>query len=368
MKILFIGHYKELGGWAEASKNYILAMKQVGLDIVCRNVTLTQDRQIPKEIEKLEEKSTENVDVCIQHLLPHHLVGTNKFKKNVAIVDLESVSIKDLTWFEYLKLVDEVWVPNRESAMSLANDFDTRVIPHCANIEKYTKKYQDIDIPEARNCFKFYYIGDWNDRKNLGAIIRAFHSEFETHENVRLVFKLNKFGYSPDKLQAEFDKFIQQEKSKLRLYPDVRMYNKDIIITEYLSEDQLCSLHQYCDCFVCPSFGEAWSIPSFDAMAFGNTPICTNFGGPKMFIDADNPNTGQLIDGALTPCICSDAAFPEIFTAREAWLQPSEYELKKAMRKAFESKNKLECKKAGILRAKEFSLERVGNLIKGALS
>jgi glycosyltransferase involved in cell wall biosynthesis len=366
MKVLFIGHYKEHGGWAEASKGYILAMQEAGIDVVCRNVTLTQDHDPGKEILKLEKKSTDNSDFCIQHLLPHHLVGTNKFKKNISIVDLESVSIKDLTWFEHLKLVDEIWVPNKSLSNSL-KDFKTRVVHHCSDIEKYTKKYQEIDIPEARGCFKFYYIGDWNDRKNIGAIIRSFHSEFDPSENVRLVFKINKFGYDPAKLQAEFDRFLQEHKKLLRMYPDNR-YIKDIIITERLTEEQLYSIHQHCDCFICPSHGEAWSIPSFDAMAFGNTPICTDFGGPSEFIDKNNSNTGSLIPFNFASCVCSDAAFPEIFTGREYWAQPCEMKIRQAMRYYYENKDKLACKKAGLTRAMNYSFEKVGKQIKEILN
>lgn len=370
MKILFIGHYRENGGWAEASRNYILAIKEAGIDIVCRNVTLTSDNQIPKEIEKLENKSSEDADICIQHVLPHHIIGTNKFKKNIAIFDSESTSIKDLTWLEYLKLVDEVWVPNKDLQKSLTNDGinSVWVSPHCCDIEKYTKKYKELNLPIDKNVFKFYYVGDWNDRKNLGAIIRCFHSEFDETDNVSLILKINKFGKSPDQLSSELQAFIQAEKNKLRIYDDISKYKKEMIITSYLSDDQLCSLHQYCDCFVCPSHGEAWSIPSFEAMAFGNTPICTNFGGPKDFIDPLNKNTGYLIDGVETPCICSDAAFREIFTAKEHWIQPSEALIKKAMRDAYENKNKINCKKDGLTRAHEFSLEKIGKLIKDKLN
>lgn len=373
MKVLYIGHYKEQGGWAEASKGYILSMQEVGIDVICRNVTLTQDHDPGKEILKLEKKSTKDADICIQHVLPHHLVGTNKYKKNIAFLASESSSIKNLTWCEYLKLVDEIWVPNHDLQRSLKVDGfnNVSVIPHCFDMEKYTKKYPELNLQENQNSFKFYYIGDWNQRKNLGAIIRAFHSEFDETDNVKLVFKINKFGYDPNKLRQEFEQFSNQEKQKLRIHKDLSKYKKDIIITERLSEEQLCGLHQSCDCFVCPSHGEAWSIPSFDAMAFGNTPICTNFGGPKDFIDVFNENTGCLIRGVEVPCICADAAFPEIFTANESWMHPSETDIKSCMRKSYETKlarNKLICKKDGLKRAKEFSFEKIGQLMKDKLN
>lgn len=368
MKILFIGHYKERGGWAQASKDYILAMHEAGLDVVCRNVTLTGDHPTP-ELDKLEKKSTEGVDVCIQHLLPHHMVGTKAFKRNIGVVDLESTSIKGLTWLEHLKLMDEVWVPNSDLHSSLTADGveNVKLVPHCSDIEKYTKKYPEVNIPQIKNKFKFYYIGDLNDRKNIRSIIRCFHSEFNYTDNVCMIFKVKKFGYSSTALQQELNKIIQEEKVKLRIHKDVRKHLQDVILTEDLDDNQICSIHQFGDCFICPSHGEAWSIPSFDAMAFGNTPICSNFGGPKNFIDINNKNTGYLINGAYSVCQCSDAAFPEIFTGKEYWFQPCEREIRKAMRHAYENKNIFKAKNDGLTRAKMFSREMIGKQIKEIL-
>ncbi len=371
MKILFIGHYKERSGWAQASKDYILALDAAGLDVVCRNVTLTKDHPVDDRILELEKKSTQDCDYCIQHVLPHHSIATKRFKKNIFLVDLETLSIKDLTWFEYLKQADEVWVPNNQLAESLKNDGikKTVVIPHCTDIERYTQKYQNISIPGIDDKYKFYYIGDLNDRKNIRSIIRCFHSEFDSSENACLILKVKKFGRSAEESKKIVDTIISEEKNKLRLYQNPSDYKKDIVISDDLSDKQVYSIHQYGDCFVSPSHGEAWSIPSFDAMAFGNTPICSNFGGPKDFIDKDNKSTGICVDGTLGVCQCSDAAFPEIFTGREFWFIPSEYEIRKAMRFYYENRDKkLEYKKAGLTRAKMFSYENIAKLIKENLS
>ena len=138
MKILYIGHYKEFGGWSQAAKDYILALDASGVDVVCRNVTLTQDREVSGRLKELEEKSTEGCDICIQHVLPHHLVRTNKFKKNIAYLASESTSIKHLSWLEQLKLVDEIWVPNSDLKESLEEDGLTQkivVIPHTVDLK-----------------------------------------------------------------------------------------------------------------------------------------------------------------------------------------------------------------------------------------
>jgi len=376
MKVLYIGHYREFGGWAEAAKSYILALDSVGVDVVCRNVTLTRDKEISGRLKELEDKDTDGCDVCIQHVLPHHLCGSGKFKKNIAFLATESVSIKHLPWFNFLQQMDSVWVPNSSSKNFLEKDslgVPVSVVPHTFDMSKYRKSYRSLDIPGTQDEFVFYYIGDMNDRKNLDTIITCFHSEFDPSENARLIFKVNKFGKDPNEVHRIMDERINRVKQELRMYKSIEKYKKEIIIPNMVEEEILCALHQQADCFLCPSHGEAWSIPSFDAMAFGSTPICSNFGGPPDFITADD-KTGFCIDGVFSSCKCSDSAFPDLFTGREFWFNPCEMQIRNKMREYFEQykenpvKHGLEAKSRGLKRAEQFSYEVVGQLMKDILN
>ena len=376
MKVLYIGHYKEMGGWAQAATDYILALNSVGVDVVCRNVTLTRDKVISGKLAELEKKDTQGVDFCIQHVLPHHLVGTQKFKKNIALLDAESTSIKHLSWFNYLQQMDNVWVPNSQCKEFLEKDglgIPIEVVHHACDLTKYTKKYNPISIPQTQGKFVFYYIGDLNDRKNIESIVSCFHSEFEVSEDAVLLLKLNKFGHSPDQLQEAMEQKLIGIKSSLRMFQNTAKYKKDIIISERATEDQVSALHQHCHCFLSPSHGEAWSIPSFDAMAFGSTPICSNFGGPREFI-SDDDNTGKCIDGVYSVCKCSDAAFPDMFTAREYWFSPCEKKIREQMRayynryKSNPIKHKAQAQSAGMKSAQRFSYDIIGEQIKGLLN
>ena len=376
MKVLYIGHYKEFGGWAEAAKNYILALDSIGVDGVCRNITLTQDSEISGRLKELEDKSTDGCDICIQHVLPHHLCGSSKFKKNIAFLASESVSIKHLPWFDYLQQMDSIWVPNTCSKKLLEEDnigVPISVVPHTFDLSNYKKQHRTLDIPEAEGKFTFYYIGDINDRKNLEAVITCFHSEFDRSEEVALVIKVNKFGHSPEQVHALVDQKTAEIKQKLRMYGDLRKYKKDIIIPNRVDQEALYALHNQFDCFLCPSHGEAWSIPSFEAMAFGSTPICGNFGGPPEFI-SDDDRTGYCVDGVFSSCKCSDSAFPDLFTGREYWFTPCERQIRQKMREYYERylenpiKNTVENKTAGLNQAEKFSYEVIGKLMEDILN
>lgn len=366
MKVLFIGHYREGGGWAKASIDFIQALDSIGIDVVCRNVSLTNKYvDIPQRVIELENKSLDNVDYCIQHVLPHHLVSTTKFKKNVAYFEYETNSMKDNDWTNYLKLVDEVWVANQSlcNVVKEAGVQNVKILPHCFNIDTYKKEYKKLQMQDLKGKFIFYYIGDYNTRKNIDSIIRCFHSEFRNQEEVALLVKTNKFKVDPDSLRQIYIEKSENIKQSMRLYTDRTKFCKEVVVTEDILEDQIYSLHKTCDCFITISHGEAWSIPAFDAMAFGNTPICSNEGGPKDFINASDINTGSLIDGVYNVCNCPDAAFPHIFTGREEWFCPSESQTKKAMRHYYENRDSID-RSAGLKQAEKFSYEKIGTKIK----
>ena len=370
MKLLYIAHYREFGGWSQAATDQMLALDSAGVDVVCRNITLTADRQdIHPKILEFEKKSSADCDVCIQHVLPHHIVGTGGFKKNIAFLEAESQSIRHLAWFTQLQVVDEIWVANEHLKKSLVQDgidVPVRVIHHATDIKKYKKKYKTPNIPQLDNTFKFYYAGDLNDRKNIDSICSCFHSEFDKSEDVSLILKVNKFGRSPEDLHVILDQTLQKNKAELRIYDNIDKYKKEAVISVKLSEQELLGLHQYCDCFLLPSHGEAWSIPSLDAIAFGNTPICSNFGGPAEFIDDDDIFTGRLVDGVFSCCKCSDSAFPDMFTGREYWFTPCEKSIREAMRGYYESfksdpvRHREKALTSGLKAVEKFSYENVG--------
>lgn len=370
MKILYISHYREGGGWSQASINYMQALSSIGIDVVCRNVSLTNKYiDVPVAIEEMEQKSLDGVDYCIQHVLPHHLVSTDKFKKNVAYCVFESVNLSRNQWIPYLKNMDEVWVPCEDNKTELEkHNIKVSVVPHTFDIEKYeNRECKKLTIPDVEGKFKFYYIGDFNSRKNLAGLIRAFHSEFVNQEPVALIVKINKFGVSPQDLNKMYVNFSNEIKKSMRMYKSIHNFCSEVVITKHIEEEDITTLHKNCDCFVTISHGEAWSIPSFEAMAFGNTPICSNEGGPKDFIDKDDKNTGSLINGVYNVCNCSDPAFEHIFTGREEWFEPSESETKRQMRYFYENRDKIN-RASGLERAKQYSYTNIANKIKEYLS
>tara|TARA_R110002167_G_scaffold97948_11_gene258020 strand:+ start:5494 stop:6612 length:1119 start_codon:yes stop_codon:yes gene_type:complete len=370
MKILYIGHYREGTGWGNAAIEYILAMHSAGLDVVCRAIKLNDvDPEVPALIDELEAKSIKGCDVCIQHVLPHMIDYNGKFDKNIALYATETSNFKKTTWAEKINTMDEAWVINQEMVeVSRASDVSIpiKVVPHACSMSKYERSYPRLELP-TEDKFTFYFIGEVIRRKNLVALLKAFHLVFDSSEPVSLVIKTNKSGMSPEECQGHVLEMCDTVKNNLKLHSKIEDYSREIIITQRLTEEQMCSLHQHCDCFVMPSFGEAWCIPAFDAMGFGNTPICSNSGGMSDFVG----KSGFLVDGAWEPVFGMTETFSDLCTGYEDWFNINVRELGNTMRTVYENRHKSSLKEMsnkGFDMAEEYSHENIGNLIKELLN
>jgi glycosyltransferase involved in cell wall biosynthesis len=369
MKVLYIGPYKDGTGWAHAAIENILALDAAGVDVVCRPLKLNEvNGEVSPKILELETKSDKGCDVVIQNCLPHQTDYNGYFSKNIAYYFTETSHFKNSSWAERLNLLDEAWVPCRSVVESSINSHVTipiAVVPVPANIEKYQKEYKPLDIPHLKDRFCFYTIGEVNRRKNLVALLKAYHLEFGPNEPVELVIKGSLPGLPPIEVDKHIGEICNTVKDQLKLYKKKEIYLKETIITQPLTEEQIMQLHATCQCYVSPSYGEGWNMPAFDAMAMGKTPICTNQGGPVDFLI----NGGWLVPCQPEPVFgMKDGTFQDIYVGNEEWYSINITELRKTMRTAFEDHIEREKRAAvGIERAYDFSHSRIGQIMRDLL-
>ena len=372
MKVLFVGHYREGTGWGNAAIDYILSMDSVGIDVACRPIKLNSNNpKLPERIVELENKSSAGCDVCIQNVLPHHMDYNGNFKKNIGLYFIETSSCDYSIWPNRINQLDEAWVccnHNVKASSDSGINIPTFVVPVPCDVSKYESSYDKLEIPETDNNFCFYFIGEVTRRKNLAALLKAFHLEFSPSEQVSLVIKANKSGETPESLLYHISEICEQVKRNLKLYKSTADYNKEIVLTNHLTDEEILKLHSSMDCFVMPSFGEAWCVPAFDAMGFGNTPICTNVGGMADFIQ----DGGILVDGASEPVFGMTDTFQDICTGREDWVSVNIRLLQSAMRNTFtlQKSNKIAYDQKRDLCRKDsynYSYKNIGNIIKERL-
>tara|TARA_Y100001938_G_C8050768_1_gene411557 strand:+ start:186 stop:1346 length:1161 start_codon:yes stop_codon:yes gene_type:complete len=366
LKVLYLGYYRDGTGWAKAAQNYIMALHCAGVDVVPRYVKLNDvDGEIYSDINILESKSDKNCDVVIQHLLPHHMDFNGNFDKNIALYVTETDNCLSTGWPERLNLMDEAWVPNKYMAEEVCKNsgifIPHYVVPHAFDMSIYQEDNEKLEIPELEGRFVFYYIGDITRRKNIGALLKAFHSEFSPDENVSIALKCSHPGFNPQQTEAAIKEICYKVKDGLKLYPSESYYHKEVLICDYVSEKEIMQIHSSFDCLLSSSFGEAWGIPIFDAMAMGKTPICTDTAGPSLFLE----NGGYLVKSSKQHCFGVSDTFAELYTGREKWDVIDIAEMRVAMRSAFENaEDREERSSAGISNAYKYSHANIGNTMK----
>lgn len=370
MDILFIGPYRQQDGWGEAAKDYIRALSCTGANLEIRPVYMSRniDEAIDPFFLALEQKKINKPEVVIQNVLPSWVSYDGRFKRNIGLCYTETSNLKYTSWPARLKTMDEIWVPSYADSLNLLEiDRPLYTIPIPVDTSMFEQSYSGIPFLQDSNEFKFYFIGEYVQRKNLLALITAYHLEFDKSEPVSLVIKTNKGGVSSEKLNKIIMDDVNRIKQTLRLYKSLDSYKQEIVITDRLSNFEMCSLHTSCDCFVMPSRGESFCRPAIDAMGFGKTPIVTNFTGMTSFIDN---NTGWLIDSVQTPVMVTDPPMTDLYTGRERWYEVSIMHLRRLMREVYENRNSKEVtekRELGQDKVYDFSYNNVAEIIKGVL-
>lgn len=356
MKILHLSHSREKSGVGEATRHYQKAMLSAGLDVAARPIYLNNSTFTPEEkLLELEKKSAHNCDVVIQHVLPRYMSYNGNYR-NIGFYVSETW-YKQSPWVNHLNLMDELWTPSND--FSVQTKKPQYIVPHACDSEEYQKIYNRL--PSIEKTYNFYFVGEFTRRKNLAALLKAFHLEFRS-EPVNLILKVTKPGMSGKELFDEVKHFCDKIKEGLKLQP--KHCKSEIVITDYLSRHDLLRLHRSCDCFCNTSYGEAWSYPTFDAAAMGNFVISNKFGGPRSYLQ--HYNNSLIIDGITEPVFAAGPdTVPELYHGSEYWYSINIEQLRNAMRFAYKERSKTP--NDGIALANKYSYEVIGELIKQRL-
>lgn len=356
---MYIGVYRDGTGWSQAAIDYILALDRIGVDVVCRPLKLNSAKpELPERILQLEAKSSAGCTHVIQHVLPHQMDYNGRFEKNIGLFASETTNFKASSWSDKLNCMDEVWVINRQQIAACKESGVERpiqVVPHACDTERFARSYAPLEQLKhlrAEGSFSFYFIGEFTKRKNLPALIRAFHTEFDLDEPVQLVLKT----------EPQVRELAKEVKAGLKLRST---YKEETIVSDRLSNEGIMRLHAACDVMVMPSCGEAWSLGTFDAMALGKTPIAAPWAGIGSYLTEE---TGFPVSYHMVPVFGVGDSLDDLFTGNENWASIDVLDLRRKMRASFEQGSLRKDKAAkGIERAYDFSYEAVGALMKGLL-
>jgi glycosyltransferase involved in cell wall biosynthesis len=370
MSILFVGPYRQQDGWGLASQSYIRAIASKNKNLTIRPIFLAGSdvKKIDDDLLGYENSLYNEYDTVIQKTLPHCLFLDRRFKKNIGLFVLETNNIGNSICISNINKMDEIWVPSQQEKKCLIKSGVTKPIKAISqpldtdSIKQFSSHKLDLNHILDRT-FKFYFIGEYVERKNIRDLVTAFHMAFNVDQPVSLVLKTSISGLSSNDSVRTIEKEINDIKQKLNIH---KRYKKEIIISEKLSYKDIIGLHNSCDCLVSPSYGEAFCRPVAEALCLGKTPIVTDNTGMIDYINRDN---GFIVNSSKTPVIINQRTLSnqfDIYNANEFWYKVNIYDLIDKMKYVYQmyknDRKKLEEKRLiGMSNIDQFSYSVIGD-------
>ncbi len=208
------------------------------------------------------------------------------------------------------------------------------------------------EVPE--DCFVFYSIFQWQERKNPYGLLSAYTSAFSGVDDVVLVMKTYRHNHATDKQQIvdlvrDFKKYV-----RLDHYPKI------YIVVENMSKEGILALHGTGDCFLLLQRSEGWGLPHFEAAACGNPIITPGYGGQEEFLKEDNSYLTNY-----TLCPVGGMTWSPYYTGDQLWCEPDMEHAINLMRHVYNNRDEAKAKGAKVKEfvTTNFSWDVVGNLI-----
>lgn len=359
----------DVSGYAEWARQYILAfIKQgipitIGLDLVRktgRPITFEPNHpDLGKDGDILKQYVGKDIeyDTVICWLTPEMAYEQMLHETNVKKINMtlwETDTLPD-AWHSFFMFVDEIWVPGEwnknifiESFKKYSKEYTQfkklltlpiRVMPLPLNILKFENTENNNiklfpDMPE--DLFYFYFISQWNNRKNFEDLITAYYQEFNSQDPTMLVLKTY-FCEGTERDKNYILRQINEVVTKINKKDNPKLG----LVHGNLPSSQLLNLHRSCDCYVSPSRGEGLGLGMLEASMLGKPVICNSFGEHQSFLTED---TSFLYEYSLISVEGMNHMSP-IYTSNQKWAAPNINSLASIMRKVFNtSKEALEAK------------------------
>ena len=151
------------------------------------------------------------------------------------------------------------------------------------NLEEWKK----VKNKYALNKF-FLYVGNVHPRKNISIIIRAYKKYCTKIKEPFQLLIAGDFSWNTKEIEQEIAEFP---------------YEGKIIVTGYVSDEELKYLYKYAECLVFPSRYEGFGLPILEAMSVGTRVITSNTssmpevaGGAALYLnDLDSYNELEIL-------------------------------------------------------------------------
>jgi glycosyltransferase involved in cell wall biosynthesis len=317
MKLNYLCPLAQQTGVARAAHDYCMALIEAGADLAILPMFPCDTDNLEPHYKKLEEHAiqgwpeADDAHIWLVHCMPGDLASIISYvpqcKFKICVTTWET----DRLPREYAELLDQyfdlVIVPSEHSKSSLESAglmVEVVVLPHAIGpIWTSAERQWNHDDP-----YIFYSIGAWGERKNLLGLIKAYFTEFEPDEKVRLAIKTD---------QVDDDTI-----AALKLGCNLREFPMLAFDVGWLNEASLLQYHQDCNCYVTATRGEGFGLGAFEACALGQPVIAPEEGGQATFLDS--------YEGVYAPvgCMKTPAVWTQSISVKQVALRDKMLDIK----------------------------------------
>jgi len=247
-------------GYGIAAKDYALALKSVGVDVVYLPIDSTispfyRDEEIKKLKDLRGHPKKDSIQVL--HCIPDMQVRfKHKMKaKSVGFATFESTKAPN-HWLNWLNKNSMVITPSQFCHDTFeAKVSNLEIIPHCLDTEYWRPR-----VRKHNTKFTYMAIGSWTERKGWHELMSAW----DGMEDCNLIIVTD----YPEKARIKFEGFSNVSyQNKIR---------------------DMASLMSTADCVVCPTKGEGFGLVGLQALALSIPLIITNWSGVKQYANSTN--------------------------------------------------------------------------------
>ena len=357
--IKYVGPMIDMSGYAQAARGYALALHKLGVPITLSPVSFEAGGadfgKAGQTLKALINKPIDYNVVLIHLTVEHYEKMREPGKLNIGYSVWETSKI-------HPKWVD--WLNTTVDAVMTASDWGVEVyknsgvdipvfsVPHGIDMDEY-EGIDPYDIAGVKpNAFKFYGIFQFFERKHPMALIKSYWHAFQNNENVALVLKTYRNGFSDEEKNV-----VKETIKRMKIMMPMENYPPLYLIGNMLDRDEVLGIHKACDCLTHLDRGEGFGLVPFEAGACGTPIMVTGWGGA---LEYAKPEHSYLVNHTLTPVFGMPTS--PFYRGDQLWAEPDCAQASRLMQHIF--KNQEEAANKGRMLQKyiadNFSWDKMG--------